>query len=336
MLTSLDPQIAQILRKAAIQATRAPSVHNTQPWRLTLTPGGLQLGVDWTRRLRVLDPTGRQLLISCGCALFNARVSAEHSGYRLAVVPAVDAMLGSSSPGSDAPIADLSIAGPVVGISPIGGLDALIELRQTNRRRFSDESVDDSLIELLTRAAADEGALLVHVRHLEQRLAIARLTQHADRDQNGDPAYRAELRAWTSTDPGRLDGVPAEAVPHVGAQTHDDIPIRDFDSSGAGGLPGNTESSVRQCVLVLATEEDTPAAWLSAGQALERVWLEATRNGYTMSLFTQPIEVAWIREALRAELQMSAQPHMVIRIGRAPRTPATRRRRLVEVITESP
>ena len=26
------------------------------------------------RRLRALDPTGRQMVISCGCALFNARV----------------------------------------------------------------------------------------------------------------------------------------------------------------------------------------------------------------------------------------------------------------------
>ena len=34
----------------------------------------LELHADNDRQLRALDPTGRQLVISCGCALFNARV----------------------------------------------------------------------------------------------------------------------------------------------------------------------------------------------------------------------------------------------------------------------
>jgi hypothetical protein len=63
------------LRRAAIRATLAPSVHNTQPWRLVIKGDELNIFADRSRQLQVLDPTTRQLLISCGCALFNARVS---------------------------------------------------------------------------------------------------------------------------------------------------------------------------------------------------------------------------------------------------------------------
>ena len=328
MLTSTDPQIAQAMRKAAVRAMRAPSVHNTQPWSFTIKPGGLEVRADWSRQLGVLDPTGRQLMISCGCALFNARVSVERSGYQVSVDHLPD-------PTDRALLARLTVTGQRAQPSQIGHLDSVIDVRQTNRRRFAPEPVDQALVDSLIEAAAHEGALLVQIRHLEQSYAVARLTQSADRDQNADPRYRAELRAWTSDDARRNDGVPATAVPHVTGEAYNDIPIRDFDTRGYGGLPVDSESSVHQCLLVLATAADTPDAWMEAGQALERVWLEAARQGHTMSLFTQPVEVPWIREALRNELQMSEQPHMVIRLGRAAPTPFTRRRRLVEVINES-
>jgi len=70
------------LRRAAAQATLAASVHNTQPWRLVVAAGTLEIHADWTRKLSVLDPSGRQLLISCGCALFNARVALAAAGYQ--------------------------------------------------------------------------------------------------------------------------------------------------------------------------------------------------------------------------------------------------------------
>jgi hypothetical protein len=34
-------------------------------------------------------------------------------------------------------------------------------------------------------------------------------------------------------------------------------------------------------------------------------------------------------------LQTAIHPHILIRVGRAPRTPSSRRRRLVDVLTES-
>src|SRR4029077_2887714 len=75
-------------------------------------------------------------------------------------------------------------------------------------------------------------------------------------------------------------------------------------------------------------------AWLRAGEALERVWLEGTRARYVASPFSQPVEVAMIRAQLRSDLRLSMQPHMVIRVGRAPVTPASRLRHVADVLDD--
>src|SRR3954447_12356029 len=67
--------------RAAARGVLAPSLHNTQPWRFVISRGWLELHADPQRRLRVLDPRGRQLVISCGCALFNVRVALAAAGY---------------------------------------------------------------------------------------------------------------------------------------------------------------------------------------------------------------------------------------------------------------
>jgi len=67
-------------------ATRAPSIHNTQPWRFTATADRLEVFLDRERSLPVLDPTGRQQVISCGSAVEFAVVALSAFARLLAVV----------------------------------------------------------------------------------------------------------------------------------------------------------------------------------------------------------------------------------------------------------
>jgi hypothetical protein len=331
MTTSQDVRTATgALRRAAVRATFAPSVHNTQPWRMLLGNDELGLLTDRTRQLQVLDPTGRQLVISCGCALFNARVSLAASDLT-AVVTRFPDMSRSDL------LATIAVGEHLEQrVDPIAALDNVVELRRTNRRRFAQDAVPPEVLEVLERAALAEDSILVQIHDPAQRLAVARLSQQADALQNSDAGYRAELRAWTTTDLARLDGVPATAVPHVTGESHDEVPIRDFDTSGQGLLPSDTNSPSNQCLLLLGTRGDNPASWLRAGEALQRILLEITRHGYTASPLTQVIEAATTREALQTELGLTMMPHILLRVGRAAVTPATRRRRLVDVLVERP
>lgn len=332
MSSSTLTQTAVALRRAAVRATLAPSVHNTQPWRFVLAADHLDIHADWDRQLRVLDPRGRQLLISCGCALFNVRVALAVGRFRVRVERFPD-------PDNPGLLARLTPLGSVGDAAPLAALDAAIDVRRTNRRRFADEPVPDQVVRALISAANAEGAELLSITEPEHRRALARLSQDADRIEVADPSYRAELRAWTSDDPRRPDGVSASAVPYAGpyvGRSVDAMPIRVFDTTGMGWLPADSHSGDEQCLLLLGTRRDDSWAWLAAGEALERVLLEITRRGYAASPLTQVIEVAQTNERLRHELRLSMYPDVLLRVGLAPETVPTRRRRLVDVLTEKP
>ena len=79
---NLEPlAAAEIARYVVTAAVWAPSVHNTQPWRFTASGQQISLHADAGRQLRVADPDGRELMISCGAALFTARLALRSLGY---------------------------------------------------------------------------------------------------------------------------------------------------------------------------------------------------------------------------------------------------------------
>lgn len=328
MTAATDRDLSKAIRRAAVRATLAPSVHNTQPWRLVVGADSIELYADRSRQLHVLDPHGRQLLISCGCALFNIRVAMAAAGVGIRVERLPD-------PADPSLLARITLNSTVEPEHDLAVLDDAVDERRTNRRRFFDDPVPADFVDVLVDAANREATDAFVVKRPEDRIAVATLSQRADNIENADPAYRAELRAWTSDDPTRADGVPAFAVPHVDAGAEDDIPIRDFDTRGMGWLPTQTRSSMDQCLVLIGSMTEGPMAWLRTGEALERMLLEVTRNGYAASPLTQVIEVTHTNELLRNELRLTMHPHVLLRIGRAPATPKTRRRRLVDVITDA-
>jgi hypothetical protein len=325
-MTALDTAPATALRRAAVRATLAPSVHNTQPWRLHLKQRRLDIYADRTRQLMVLDPTSRQLLISCGCAITNARVSLAGSGLGVQVRrnphPLHDDLVASLT-STDEP-ADEALA----------ALDPVIEARQTNRRTFADEPVPEMVLRALERAAAAEQTYLYVISDREQLRVVAKLSQRADDIENSNPAYRAELRAWTSDDPDRRDGVPEAAVPRAYGGASVAMPIRNFHPRGDAGLPAGAELAKERTLLLLCTAGDSPSEWLRAGEGLGRVLLEISRHGYCASPLTQVTEVPSVRAELRRELRLDAYPHVLLRVGRAPEAPESRRRRLVDMLID--
>jgi hypothetical protein len=329
VLGTQTSRTAAALRRAAVRASLAPSIHNTQPWRFVVGRDYLEIHADWDRQLRVLDPRGRQLIISCGCAVFNARVSLAAAGQHVAVERLAGAGTGDL-------LARLTVGGTARGPAAIAELEPAVDIRRTNRRQFGDEPVPPQVIAELVAAARAEEADLIPIVQPQDRVLVASLNQQADRQEVEDPAYRAELRAWTTDDPRRLDGVPAYAVPYAGAgaTNSEPLPLRVFDTRGMGWLPSDSNSGSDQCLLLLGTRDDGPADWLRAGEALERVLLEIARLGYAASPLTQVIEVARTHELLREHLRLRMRPDVLLRVGRAPETVPTRRRRLVEVLVD--
>jgi nitroreductase len=310
------------------RASLAPSIHNTQPWRFVVQPNALELHADDNRQLRALDPTGRQLAVSCGCALFNARV-----GLAADRILQVDRLPNPAKPNL---LARLTLLDEPAPWTPLVRLDPMIDRRHTNRRDFLDENVPPDVIYELTTAAAQEEASLVGIVKPEQKIVAAQLSREAEATQIEDPRYQAELQAWITTDLQRTDGIPVSAIPHTDARSESEGLIRHFDVAGKGWLPGLRQSSHSHCLLVLGTAESTRLAWLRAGEALQRILLEATRLDFVVSLASQVAEVPSTRERLRKALDLEFHPLLLMRIGRAAPTPASKRRDLTMIISEEP
>ena len=66
-------------------AVRAPSVHNSQPWRWRVGDESVHLYADPTRHLPRIDPARRDLMLSCGVALQHFTVALSALGWQSAV-----------------------------------------------------------------------------------------------------------------------------------------------------------------------------------------------------------------------------------------------------------
>jgi len=319
-----DRERVDVLRRGAASAALAPSVHNTQPWRFRLSRHALEMRIDPERQLNVLDPARRQLLISCGCALFNARVALAASRYDVTVERFPD-------PTDPDLFARIELGEPAAPWTPLVRLEAAIRRRHSNRREFFETQVSEEIVWELGAAATAEDATLVPIRSIEDRRIVAELIREADALENADPDYCAELQMWTTQIRRRTDGVPADSYPRTSAH-RGEVPLRDFGARVSGHMPPVEDSGIDQCLLVLGTADDDRQAWLRAGEALERLWLEADRLDQVASIISQPIEVRQTRQRLRRAVGLNIWPQVLLRVGQAAPSAATNRRPLDELL----
>jgi nitroreductase len=326
-MDTVQEETKELFRQAVERASLAPSVHNTQPWHFVVRPDTMELHAVKDRQLRALDPTGRQMVISCGCALFNARVALAADR-----VLQIDRLPDAAQPDI---LARVTMVDKPAPWTPLVRLDPQIDRRHTNRRDFFEENVPPDVIYELTTAAEQEDASLVQIVEPEQKLAAAHLSQEAEAIQNADPRYRAELETWTTNDLHRTDGVPVYAIPHTDERSEPESLVRNFDVAGKGWLPRLKQSSLNHCMMVLGMAESNRLAWLRGGEALQRILLEATRLDYVVSIASQVVEVGSIRDRLREELSLDFHPLLLMRIGQAAPTPASKRRDPTMIISET-
>ena len=75
----------EIVREAVTLACRAPSLHNSQPWRWVLAGDAVHLFADPERIVRSADRSGREALLSCGAVLDHFRVAMAAAGWTVNV-----------------------------------------------------------------------------------------------------------------------------------------------------------------------------------------------------------------------------------------------------------
>jgi len=299
-------------------AARAPSVQNTQPWRFRVGQYAIELYADPGRKLKI-DPAGREMLISCGAALYGLRLAVRSLGYQPVVEPLPDRprrrLLARVTLGAAEPITPRERQ----------LLEALPH-RHTHRGPWAPGPLPAGLVAGLQHDALAEGAQLALVDRDLAYHKLADLAAAAGRRQDRDPVAREEMRRWSrSAAEPAPDGVPAHAFPAAPDRRPGRLPQRDFDlGRGLGLLPGGGPPPAATAVLL--TGDDDRANWLRAGQALHRLLAHAASKWVFASLHTQPLESAPIRALIRDRLALPGYPQMLLQLGPAHTTRATARR----------
>ncbi len=305
-------------------AARAPSIHNTQPWRFRVRPYSIELLADPQRKLRV-DALGREMLISCGGALFGLRLALRSLGY----VPVVQVL---PEPAKLRLLARVGIGGtePATGAER-EMLDALPH-RHTHRGPFAAGPLPAGMLAGLQHDALTEGATLALIDRAYAYERLADITHGIGRRLDLDPRARADIREWTRApgSPAR-DGVPASAFAGEPDHHRGRLPQRDFDLGRGLGLIG-MDGPPPAATAVLLTPGDTRGDWICAGQALHRVVAHGASRWVFASLHTQALEAAAGRALVRDRLALPGTPQMIMQLGNARSTHVTARRPPADLI----
>ena len=307
-------------------ACLAPSVANTQPWYFRLPAADVvELYADRTRQLPGADPSGRDLVLSCGAALHHLVAAASAFGLTASV---------ESFPRADEPdlLAEVRLGD---GETTDEGVDLLaaLENRKTDRRGAGEWPVPPGRVHQLADDASAWGAEVVVLTDAAASARAEQLIEAARQAHLADPVVAAEQQAWV--DRTSTEGVPGRiAVPSDHLQEHHP------PSRFAPHAPPRDETSEHPDLLVaVCTVDDDPAAWLKAGQTMSALWLGATLAGLAMTPTSQVVEVTATRRLFQDDvLSGLLRPQVVLRIGwpasvpGSPATGHTPRRELDDVI----
>lgn len=316
------------LRAAVALAARAPSVHNTQPWRWVVGVESVHLFADRTRQVPATDPDGRDLVISCGAALHHLRVALAALGWHTIVrrIP---------NPAEPDHLAAVEFR-PHSPTEREVALAAIISRRRTDRRRMSDWPIPPDHLDLIAELARHEGALGVAITEPSARFHLAGAIAQAAIVQDNDPAYAAEMTLWSGRGNGAREGVLAASVPAVSGGNDRPSDLRTF-SHGTLAQPAGKRYGQQTEYLMIATSGDDLLSRLRAGEATSAALLGATELGLATCPLSQPLEIADTRRVIRDDvLDGAATPQLIIRLGWAPTSagqlPFTPRRDVRDVI----
>jgi nitroreductase len=267
----------------------AANAHNAQPWHFRVTTDRIDLFADTSRSLGTMDPLGREMHISLGCALENLALAGPANGKAPTVT-----LLPDLADRTHIARVDLVPTRPSAS-----ALFAAIPNRHTNRAAYDTARP-------VTQRQLDTFGDLINVPEIElvwftkagDKRAFGDLTTRATEAIIADPRQAADDFAWYRTDwqeiQARKDGITIDP-------SGESLLIRDLakvlpvsrKQTNDGWLSGTRGTQIPTAAAfgaLIVRDPLDPIQRLCVGRIWQRMHLSATAQGLGMQPMCQVLE----------------------------------------------
>lgn len=301
---TLDDKVRYLARFAIL----APSVHNSQPWRIEISGSDIRIGAraDW--RLPVSDPSGSFQRMSLGMCAENVVTAARYFGVA----------------------ADLDIErdGTVVIALRDGGTrddalsPALIVSRVSDKRPYLEASVPTETLRAIAAASRDGDARCVFITDPVGKRAVVDAHQRAIDETASDAAFVRELARFLKPNTTRcVRGMPGFVadVPTLPSLVAPPL-LQIFPALMRPLVSKEAERVVARSAGfgTITSDDHTPAGDVGVGRAYQRTALRLRQAGVVDAMITASIGLAPIRSALQGTLGLAHEMRLLFRFGYAP------------------
>jgi len=318
----MNRKIEQILEYTRL----SPSSHNTQPWAVSVNENTINLFADFSRSLHFSDPDNRELYVSLGTALQNTLYAAEGLGnkYTVKAFPRGDNEL----------VASISINGEAG--KPDEEILNAMKNRKSNRNRYDDREISSRISSSWKELVKDLEVELHIIENKKEKSEAGELIAKGTIDAMKNQGFKNELSKWVRNNwTGSHDGMPCYGlnIPTI-ASFFAPVVLKYFN---LGPMQAKQEKELIRSSPVVAVicGENNTSNWLRAGQAYERVTLDATRNDIKSATMTAAIEIGDYYKELMKILKTKKRPLVMFRLGYCQKEPKETPKRTVSEILKN-
>jgi nitroreductase len=310
--------LAENLKAIVDLARLAPSVHNTQPWQVTMTDEDkLAVTLDRAHTLEAGDPTGRQDIISLGIFCEAVDMAARGCGFKVqkAVFHDNHAEL------------HLQTHTPVAADTQAA---KHLRSRSSDRSIYSPATIDQRVARSIEKASADR--VKVHVTSDPQIIGVvADLTSRAMGVALSSQALRDELSEYlVRQGSGKKRGIAVGSLyinPVLGWL--EPFLLKHGINLGAEAKLEKRRWESAAGLVIITAEGDMPHYWFEVGQAYLRASLAIEEAGLSQATSAAVVEASNYHEDVEELLGTQQRILAILRVGRgqterrySPRVPA--------------
>jgi len=276
----------------------APSGGNSQPWALSVVPGGVQIRLV-PARTSALDVAFRGSYVGIGAAAFNAQVAAARHGLRASITAFSDkhdpelAVSITLHAGSDPALAAL--------------YPAMVQ-RITNRNQGRRRALAPDLVTDLHRATASVGADVHLITDRAEIAEVAEILAESDRIRFLTPPLHQQMMDelnWFDHAALGIDvkslGLDAADTAKLAVASRPDVMahLASWDAGAALGDSTRDRVKTSSALAVVTVPGDTPGHYLRGGIAAEQLWVRAGQH----QLGVQPVSPVFLYARSDADLK---------------------------------